>query len=186
MNVLEVFEYNQHFVAMMNIINMTRLNPPENGHKHHIIPRCWYKMNGLEVDNSKSNLILLSYEDHCKVHKLMSMCSITEELRHKMICAYNMLMKGTALGISYKHTQDTKNKMSESHKGKKRKPFSDETRRKMSEARKGKPPTKALEKAHKSRIGTHHTEEAKKRISEKVSAFQKGRKRGPYKKKNNK
>ena len=198
MTLTDAFKYNQHFVAMMNIINMSRLNPPESGHKHHIIPKCWFKMNNLPIDNSKDNLVLLSYEDHCKVHKLMSMCSITEELRHKMICAYNMLMKGTVLGISYKHTQDTKNKMSEAHKGKhfsketlnkmseahKCKNLSDETRRKMSEAAKCN--TKAREKARQSRLGTHHTEEAKKRISKKVSAFQKGRKRGPYKKKNNK
>lgn len=29
-----VFEYNQHFVAMMNIINAAKLNPPTKGHKH--------------------------------------------------------------------------------------------------------------------------------------------------------
>lgn len=40
-NILEVFEYNQHFVAMMNVINSARLNPPNKGHKHHIIPKCW-------------------------------------------------------------------------------------------------------------------------------------------------
>lgn len=33
-NVCEVFEYNQHFVAMMNVINAARLNPPESGHNH--------------------------------------------------------------------------------------------------------------------------------------------------------
>lgn len=32
-NILEVFEYNQHFVAMMNIINAARLNPPESCQK---------------------------------------------------------------------------------------------------------------------------------------------------------
>ena len=67
--ITQVFEYNQHFVAMMNIINAARLNPPSKGHKHHIIPRCWFKMNNLPVDNSKDNLVLLSYEDHVKAHK---------------------------------------------------------------------------------------------------------------------
>ena len=148
--VLKCFTYNQHFVAMMNIINNARLNPPESGHKHHIIPRCWFKMNNLHIDNSKDNLVLLSYEDHCKVHKLMSLCSISEELRNKMICAYNVLMKGTVLGSSYKHTQDTKNKMSESHKGKH---LSEETKKKIAAALKGNIPSEnnriAIYKAHK-------------------------------------
>lgn len=59
MNILDVFTYNQYFVAMMNIINAARLNPPESGHKHHIIPRCWFKMMKLQVDNSKTNLVML-------------------------------------------------------------------------------------------------------------------------------
>ena len=150
MTLTDAFTYNQHFVAMMNIINMARLNPPESGHKHHIIPRCWFRMNNIPIDNSEANLVLLSYEDHGKIHKLMSLCSITEELSQKMICAYNMLMKGTVLGSSYKLTQDTKNKMSESHKGKH---HSEETRRKISEALKGNKMSEnnriALYEAHK-------------------------------------
>lgn len=102
-------------------------------------------MNSLPIDNSKGNIVLLSYENHVKIHKLMSLCSITQELSQKMICAYNMLMKGTVLGISYKHTQDTKNKISESHKGKH---LTEETRRKMSESLKGRPPTKGSTGMH--------------------------------------
>ena len=169
MTLTDAFTYNQHFVAMMNIINSSRLNPPENGHKHHIIPRCWFKMNNLPIDNSKDNLVLLSYEDHCKVHKLMSLCSITEELRNKMICAYNMLMKGTVLGISHKLTQDTKNKISESHKGKH---LSEETRRKIAEALKGNI------MSENNRIALYKANKGKKRsvdICKKISVALKGR-----------
>ena len=167
---LDAFEYNQHFVAMMNIINNARLNPPESGHKHHIIPRCWFRMNNLPIDNSKDNLVLLSYEDHCKIHKLMYLCSKSEELRNKMICAYNMLMKGTVLGISYKLTQDTKNKLSKAHKGKH---HSEETRRKIGEASKGRKYTeethRKMSEAHKGNTyhkGKHHSEETRRKISE--------------------
>lgn len=45
-DILEVFEYNQHFVAMMNIINSARLCNNKVGHKHHIIPRSWFKWKG--------------------------------------------------------------------------------------------------------------------------------------------
>ena len=53
----KVFEYNQHFVTLMNIINRAKLNPPKEGHKHHIIPRCWFKMNGLNVDGRTWQLV---------------------------------------------------------------------------------------------------------------------------------
>ena len=55
MDLSNVFEYNQHFVAMMNVINTARLNAPESGHKHHIVPKCWFKLHNLPVDNSKDN-----------------------------------------------------------------------------------------------------------------------------------
>ena len=93
-NILEVFEYNQHFVAMMNIINFAKLNPPKEGHKHHIIPRCWFKMNNLPVDNSKDNLVLLTYEDHVNVHKLAYLCALTSKFKGKMAYAYHRLTQG--------------------------------------------------------------------------------------------
>ena len=92
--ILDVFEYNQHFVAMMNIINSAKLNPPESGHKHHIIPRCWFTMNNLPIDNSKDNLVLLSYENHVKVHKLAYLCAKYSIFKGKMAYAYHRLTKG--------------------------------------------------------------------------------------------
>lgn len=94
MNILEVFEYNQHFVAMMNIINNARLNPPDKGHKHHIIPRCWFKLNNLSTDNSKDNLVLLTEEDHIKVHRLCILCAINPQFRGRMALAVHRLLKG--------------------------------------------------------------------------------------------
>ena len=73
---LECFEYNQHFVAMMNIINYARLTNKEGKfEKHHIIPRCFYKTKGLEIDNSEYNLVKLTPEQHRKVHKLAALCA---------------------------------------------------------------------------------------------------------------
>ena len=146
LNVLQqVFVYNQHFVAMMNVINVARLNPPKEGHKHHIVPRCWFKMNNFPIDNSESNLVLLSYEDHIKVHKLSILCAATPELKSKMGFAVHSLLKGNFSGMH--HTIETRRKLSESHKGKH---LSEETRRKMSEARKG----------------NHHSEETRRKMSE--------------------
>lgn len=122
MNILEVFEFNQHFVAMMNIINSARLNPPEIGHKHHIIPKCYFKMNNLDVDNSAENIVLLSKEQHAKVHQLMALCAKDERLKR------NMIFGARFLGLSTPSLKGLH--------------LSEEHRRKLSESLKGKSPTK--------------------------------------------
>lgn len=137
----EVYIYNQHFVAMMNIINAARLNQPEMGHKHHIIPRCWFKMNNLPVDNSDNNLILLSVEDHIKVHKLLTLCSEDSKFRGKMNYAYARMTTNNVdwtlnkgIGSSNygkKFTEEHKKKLSDSHKGKN---FTEEHRKNISQA----------------------------------------------------
>ena len=33
-------------------------------HKHHIVPRAWFKVNKLPVDNSKENLVNLTILEH--------------------------------------------------------------------------------------------------------------------------
>ena len=62
----------------------------------------------------------------------------------------------------YKHTEEAKRKMSESRKGKKRKPFSEETKKKIGEAHKGLTPM----------LGKKHSDETKL----KMSISKKGRK----------
>lgn len=139
--ITDVFEYNQHFVAMMNIINAARLNPPERGHKHHIVPKCWFKLHNLPIDNSKDNLVLLTVEDHQKVHRLCVLCVKDEDMKSKMIFAVHRL-HGSMSGLH--HTTDTKLK--------------------MSNTRKGKIP-KNLDDLHKSQIGRKRSELTKQRIS---------------------
>lgn len=133
-DILKLFEYNQHFVAMMNIINTARLNPPESGHKHHIIPKCWFRKNNLTIDNSDDNLVLLTKEQHMKVHKLAAMCIIGSNMRSAMGFATHIL-HGTFIGMH--HSEESRKKLSESRKCI---VISAESRRKMSESHKGKVP----------------------------------------------
>lgn len=105
-NILEVFEYNQHFIAMMNVINAAKLNPPTKGHKHHIIPKCWFKLKGIAIDNSDDNIVLLTEADHVKVHKLAILCSKDDIMRSKQAFAVKRLLKGNFSGM--KHTEETK------------------------------------------------------------------------------
>jgi len=134
------FTYNQHFVAMMNVINAARLNPPDKGHNHHIIPKCWFKKNNLPVDNSDDNLVLLTYEDHCKVHKLMTLCTNDEDLRRRYIFAYTRVTNGSVLGL--KHSDESRAKMSYSarHRKSQRRGYhlSEEARKHISESQKGR------------------------------------------------
>lgn len=61
---------------MMNIINMARIRNVEGKfERHHIIPRCFFKLNKLPVDNSENNLVNLTIDEHIKVHQLISLCA---------------------------------------------------------------------------------------------------------------
>lgn len=104
-------------------------------------------MNNLPIDNSKDNLVLLSYEDHVKVHKLAFLCAKGSVFKGKMAYAYHRLTKGQIVTndcfkgeLSHMygkhHSEESKRKMSESHKGR---TVTEETRRKLSESHKGKP-----------------------------------------------
>lgn len=144
-DIVRLFNYNQHFVAMMNIINKARLNPPKEGHKHHIIPRCWFKMNNIPVDNSVDNLILLTVEDHIKVHKLLTLCVKDSKFRGKMNYAYSRLTtnnvdwtlnKGNgSSNYGKQFTEEHKKKLSNSHKGR---IFTEEHRSNLSKSMKGR------------------------------------------------
>ena len=42
---------------------------------HHIIPKCYYELNNLEIDNSKENLVNLLYKDHFLSHYYLALFS---------------------------------------------------------------------------------------------------------------
>ena len=163
MNILDAFEYNQHFVAMMNVINAARLNPPESGDKHHIIPRCWFTMNNLPIDNSDENLVLLTKEQHGKVHKLMSLCAKDEQLKRNMVIAAHLMGLPTT-SLKYTHTKEARQKISDAGKGR---ILTDDIRKKISESNLGRQfSDEHRKKLSESLKDRHLSAEHRKKLSE--------------------
>lgn len=134
---------------MMTIILESKVNPPEKGQVHHIVPRCWYKHYNMEVDNSISNTVLLTLDNHKKVHSLAYKCSKEPWLKQRLAYACHRFGEKTP---DWHPTEETKKKLAESHK---RENLSAETIQKFREnAIKNKP-----------RLGTKTTEEARKNLS---------------------
>jgi hypothetical protein len=143
-------------------------------HKHHIVPR---HMGGTD---DPSNLIELTVEEHAEAHR-----KLYEEHGHiEDYCAWKglsgqigkeeiirLLMDPTGRV----HTEETKKKMSEAHKGKPK--HTPESKQKISEVRKGK----SLSEEHRSKISKSlegNTRMIGKKLSEetkqKLSAAGKG------------
>lgn len=116
--ILDVFEYNQHFVAMMNIINKARIfNKEGKFEKHHIIPRCYFRKMKIPVDNSAENLVKLTTEEHRQVHKLASLCCIKAIYPALKLCC-NLMNRERITGennpnFGRKHTEEERQRMSE-------------------------------------------------------------------------
>ena len=122
-------------------------------------------MNNLPIDNSKDNLVLLSYENHVKIHKLAYMCAKGSTFKGKMAYAYHKLTQGDV--VSNDCFKGEKCAMYGKH-------HSEQSRKKMSDARKGKSMSEEhynkLSKAFKGEknpfYGKHHSEEQCKKWSE--------------------
>lgn len=64
-NFSEIYN-DEKFLAYLDFIKQCSLENPQCGEKHHIIPKC------IGGNNKKSNIILLSYENHYKAHKILA------------------------------------------------------------------------------------------------------------------
>jgi hypothetical protein len=187
--IFEVFNQNsKYYREMMDIILEAKNNPPEKGQVHHIVPRCWFKHYNMDVDNSISNTVLLSFEDHKKVHTLAYKCAKEKWFKSKMACAAHWMGDKE---IKYIITEDMKKKISESKKGDKNpqygkipwnkgKKFSEEIKKKMSESHKRENLSedtiqKYRENAikNKPRLGTKTSEEARKNMSNALNEYYK-------------
>ena len=107
-----------------------RLEIGDNGEN---VSRLDLISHGIYYNRPASELIFLTKSEHTRLHHI-----------------------GQKTMLGKKHSSESKRKMSEVNKGKKRQPFSEEWKRKLSESKLG----------NKNWLGKHHSEETKRKISE--------------------
>jgi len=71
-------------------------NKELNYEKHHIIPKSYYKMFKLKINNKDENLVYLSRLNHIKAHYYLSLCSIGK-FRASNVYATNCLCNTSKL-----------------------------------------------------------------------------------------
>jgi len=150
------------------LIEKNKNDPPSNGENHHIIPKS---CGGL---NEKTNIVLLSFEDHYKAHYYLCFM-YTDEMRDKMLHAWWwMSNRANVMEVDInKGSQEYKvlreafvEKMIERNPMKGR-PVSKKSREKMRQAKLGTPSVNIYEMK---------TPEEIKEIKAKISAAGLGRK----------
>ena len=79
---LNFFIDNEYLEKYCRLIeqNTTRNSLPGRTNRHHIIPKSWFKLNNLEVDNSRTNLVTLDYRSHVLAHYYLCLCT-TDQLK---------------------------------------------------------------------------------------------------------
>lgn len=137
-------------VTKKSYIGQTRF--PERRQKEHLYYMEHYDKSSLFHRN------LFKYCDECfwdyRVLESDIPLNKIDERERYWIAYYDTFRNGLNLqdggqSTSTVFSEETRRKMSEAKKGKKRKPFSEETRRKMSEAKKGRPKPEITKKRMK-------------------------------------
>ena len=71
------FEDNKYLNKYCNLIisNLETKKEKYKTQKHHIIPKCYFKLKKLDIDNSKENIINILYIDHILAHYYLCLCT---------------------------------------------------------------------------------------------------------------
>ena len=138
---------------------------------HHILPKS------LGGDNSKENLVLLTFKEHFIAHLLLSKM-YDGDIKRKMCYALWRMSKGSSKHERIVSASQYKTCREAEREAKKNHVVSEQTRLKISLGNKGKKRTPEMIEAHRNRIkGTTHT--TSEETKEKISLAQKGKKHSP-------
>lgn len=86
---LGVFVDNEYLDLYCSLIENNKQTKKETTktQRHHIIPKCYFKLINKPCDNSKTNLVNLLYLDHARAHFYLSQC-----LSNKTLAGQNALV----------------------------------------------------------------------------------------------
>lgn len=93
---LNIFEDNEYLDKYVELIESNRETKKERfkTDKHHIIPRCYFHLNKIKIDNSKENLVNLLYKDHVLAHYYLVLCSSNDYIKYSNQFAFlSMIQK---------------------------------------------------------------------------------------------
>lgn len=162
-----------YFQKVLDILNSEQISKNNYYEIHHIIPKFYFKMKNLPVDNSKENLIKLTGSNHFLTHYYCFKASLPE-FKERFAYACNRMSSQlkkdfdeSILNETANCFEEIKKEISESKKGTK---LSLETRKKISKATKGKTKkghsldTQTKEKISAAHKGKSLSEEQKTKI----------------------
>lgn len=154
-----IFINNKYTTIYFNIIKSAQLrNTVGYSEKHHIIPKS------LGGSNKKDNLVILTAREHFICHWLLTKMVKGDDLRKMKHAIWRMLVQGRDFQIRYKPNSHTYDSLRKKY-GSLRKGIttSNEVKQKISKANKGR-----LAGKNNPMYGNTHTEESRKKISEKA------------------
>lgn len=84
-------------------------------HQHHILPKCYFTMIGVEVDDSDDNIVTLSIKEHCIAHMYLFKCAIGK-LKSRLSYAYSLFTSHFNVGTLFENDDSFFEEM-ESYRG---------------------------------------------------------------------
>lgn len=155
----EVFDTSDHYYTKMaDIINDPNPDNEAYTEEHHIIPRFFYRMNHIEIDNSTDNLVDVSLKNHFLIHYYAAKCA-KEKYKSRLWFSVvrtlgNFKRKGweDQIDLISDKIAEIRLEVSKAHS----QLMTPEARRHLSELNRGERHPK---------YGTHHSEHTKKLIS---------------------
>ena len=95
-------EYFNKYVKLCELNNITKKEKYKT-QTHHIIPRSYFKIRNINIDNSKENLIELKHEDHILAHFYLCYCVKDEFIYSNEYAMFFMLRK---FNIDFTHLDE--------------------------------------------------------------------------------
>ena len=97
----EGFVDNEYLDKYVQLVERNRRTTRRAGNtnSHHIVPRSWYKLHDEDVDDTLTNLVILTYRDHTLAHYYLCLCT-SEQLQYANELALVLLVSRKKLNLT--------------------------------------------------------------------------------------